>query len=685
MIAVIFGLVAVVLLVLVVVALGMRSMNRRESNLPPERLRKMAEQADNPNAKRPGRPAEDTFFESFPEGFDAFQEPERATARLRPGNGRPASRPAGRPGGRPAPRGKQAASSRGRRGVDEWGDADDYDDDYWTRVRADDGAFGGTIAARVGASRPDVASPSAPRSVSPKPAQPKEETDANAATVQAPLPNRSAGLAGLVESTSGTTPSSAASAAERTVTFPAPVPQAQAPAAAASAADVLGALGTPQPSSRARRGSRPDPADPLGVGDAVRAKPRRRSDSGGEPGRATPARGMDSRGADSRRTDSRRRGEGTARPEAGRAVPGRSDAVRADSGSTVTGPFAAGRPATGPLPAGLSSADPLSGGPLTTGPLAGGPFTTGSIANDPLSSGALSNGSVSRGPSAGGPLSTGPASGGFRSPGSAEAPHTRGSFDAGRSSTGSFDAGRSSTGSYETPRATGGSPGSGSFPASGAYDPLGAPPGGSWPAQPAYPATGSYDILDEPASPSGSSNETWKAADYQLPAYEGYGAREGYTPETSYTPPQAAPSAPSAPSYEVRPGWATIDDSDGASAATPPGGLPAGPPRGTSGYETPAGRGVPSPQGGDDTMPGSGAGFGGGYEPDRYPAAGSPSGSWPQQRQNSGGSWPSYGELYGSAANGVAGADQPTQSSQASPSRGGHRRPADSDYPDYYR
>jgi hypothetical protein len=638
MIAVIFGLVAVVLLVLVVVALGMRSMNRRESNLPPERLRKMAQQADDPNAKRPGRPAEETFFESFPEGFDAFQEPERATARLRPGNGRPASRPAGRPGGRPAPRGKQAASSRGRRGVDEWGDADDYDDDYWSRVRADDGAFGGTIAARVGASRPDVSSPSNPRPSSAKatPAKDKEEADANATTVQGHLPARPAGLADLVEPARNSTPSSAASAAERTVTFSAPLPQAPAPVApvapvaAASAADVLGAIGTSQPSSRSRRGSRPDPNDPLGIADAVRAKPRRRSDSGGDPGRADPRRGGSS---GSGRSD-------TGRTDSGRAVTGRPDPIRADASSAVTGPFAGGRAP--------QQSDPLSGGPLTTGPLLGGPLQTGSLANDPLSTGSASSGSRSTGP-------------------------------AERTPTGPFDAGRSSSGSYETPRAPGTSRGTGSFP----YDPLGSvppsatgdfPAGGSWPAQPAYPATGSYDILDEPAPPSSSSKETWKASDYQLPSYDGYATREGYTAESPYPP------APSAPSYEVRPGWATIDDSD--SGNTPSGGLHTGPSRAVSGYETPAGRDLPpSPRGDEQGQDYSG------YESDRYPTSGPTSSAWTQPGQNAGGSWPSYGELYGNGTSGAAGAgdDQSTQSSQASPSRGGHRRPADTDYPDYYR
>ncbi|OPG06079.1 hypothetical protein B1L11_33670, partial [Microbispora sp. GKU 823] len=129
------------LLVLLVVALGMRSMNRRESALSAERIKAMAEN----KGPKPRRPAEETFFESFPKGFDAFEEPEKQ---------RPAPRPAPRPGGRQAARpaqrgGKQPAAARGKRGVDEWGEADDYDDDYWSRVRADDGGFGGTIAARM--------------------------------------------------------------------------------------------------------------------------------------------------------------------------------------------------------------------------------------------------------------------------------------------------------------------------------------------------------------------------------------------------------------------------------------------------------------------------------------------------------------------------------------------------------
>ncbi|MFC4536423.1 hypothetical protein [Sphaerisporangium dianthi] len=685
MIAVIFGLVAVVLLVLVVVALGMRSMNRRESNLPPERLEKLAKQAEDPSAKRPGRPAEETFFESFPEGFDAFQEPERATARLRPGGGKPGARPAGRPGGRPAPRGKQHAA-RGRRGVDEWGDADDYDDDYWTRVRADDGAFGGTIAARVGASRPDLASPGSSAVKPPAPKE-KDEADPNAATVQAPLPTRSPGLSGLVEPARNGAPSSpaAAGSTDRTVTFSAPVPGQSSPAspppAAASAADVLGAIGASQAPSRNRRGSRPDPADPLGITDAGRAKPRRRPEPGaGDPGRSA---------APGRPADPRRRTSAGRPADTGRAASGRPEPARVDP--LATGPLA------GAHPTGALANDPLSSGPLSGGAASRDPLTSRDplSSRDPLTSGsplagrAPSGGAVSGAATSRGPLPGGPASSGSRQAGPASSgPRPAGPLEGSRAPRGAFDAGRSSTGSHETPPAAGGPRGTGSFPggsfgaagsagSGSANSPTGefpasppaaaqSPAAQSWPARPAYPATGSYDILDEPTPPSGSSNETWKASDYQLPAYDGYAP---------------APSAPGTSSYEVRPGWAVIDDSDTVNGPTPPAGMPAGSARGPQGYDAQAAR----PSRSEDTLPGAGGqgqGYGGGgHEPDR--ASGATSSSWAPPRQNTGGSWPSYGELYG---NGVNNPDDPTvQSSNATPSRGGHRRPADTDYPDYYR
>ncbi|GIH69379.1 hypothetical protein [Sphaerimonospora thailandensis] len=235
MIGVISGLVAVVLVVLMVVALGMRSMNRRESALSAERIKAMAEN----KGPKPRRPAEETFFESFPQGFDAFEEPAEPAKQPRPGS----ARQGGGRQARAAERGgKQAAAAgaRGKRGVDEWGEHDDYDDDYWSRVRADDGGFGGSIAARVATPRPAE-----------QPAEAEATTgaaaDPNAATMQVPLPQRPvpAGLADLVEtsqtaagtsrgrakqtpaastSTASASMSASALAEQKTVTFSAPTP-----------------------------------------------------------------------------------------------------------------------------------------------------------------------------------------------------------------------------------------------------------------------------------------------------------------------------------------------------------------------------------------------------------------------------------------------------------------------------
>ncbi|WP_157519757.1 hypothetical protein [Herbidospora daliensis] len=170
-------------------------MNRRESALSSERIKAMAEGA----AKKKGsRPAEETFFESFPEGFDAFEEPKKAPPK--PAAKAPGAPP--RPGSRqgakqqPAQRGgKQPAGAgvpRGKRGVDEWGADDDYDDDYWSRVRADDGAFGGTIKQRMATPRPLEAEP-APAGPAPVASvTPISAVDPNAATVQGVLPQRPA-------------------------------------------------------------------------------------------------------------------------------------------------------------------------------------------------------------------------------------------------------------------------------------------------------------------------------------------------------------------------------------------------------------------------------------------------------------------------------------------------------------
>lgn len=232
MIGVISGLVAVVLLVLMVVALGMRSMNRRESALSAERIKAMAEN----KGPKPRRPAEETFFESFPAGFDAFEEPAERSKQQRPGSNRQGggrqARAAERGGKQPAP-----AGARGRRGVDEWGEQDDYDDDYWSRVRADDGGFGGSIAARMATPRPVEQPADVEAAAGANPA-----ADPSAATAQVPLPQRPvpAGLADLVEPSRSATGSSrsrakqtpapavsaSALAEQKTVTFSAPTPDA---------------------------------------------------------------------------------------------------------------------------------------------------------------------------------------------------------------------------------------------------------------------------------------------------------------------------------------------------------------------------------------------------------------------------------------------------------------------------
>ena len=134
MIAVVVSLVAVVLLVLVVVALGMRSMNRRESSLPPERLKQMAEKDERTQTR-----STDEFSKSEP----------------RMNNFSPDFSPIGEAKAKPVRTGQ-----RGKRGVDEWGNphSDVEDEEFWANIRSDaeEGGFGagGTVAARKGASRP---------------------------------------------------------------------------------------------------------------------------------------------------------------------------------------------------------------------------------------------------------------------------------------------------------------------------------------------------------------------------------------------------------------------------------------------------------------------------------------------------------------------------------------------------
>ncbi|MFF5206978.1 hypothetical protein [Streptosporangium sp. NPDC000396] len=267
MIAVIVSLVAVVLLVLVVVALGMRSMNRRESALPAERLREMAEkEAQTPTVSIDDFATREPKMTHYSPDLTPFDEPK-------------------------PPRPPRPAGARGKRGVTEFGETDDYDDDYWTRLQADDGGFGGSLAARMGTSRPLPADHD-------QPGQPPR-VDADAVTMQAPLPVRqpprpapapdpepaiaSASLpSGLSDLTGpvqpNPAPTAAALAEQKTVTFAAPTPgtfpEARTPrsssrrssrAAAGGASSRATSGGVPSRAPGGGAPSRPDPlSDPLG-------------------------------------------------------------------------------------------------------------------------------------------------------------------------------------------------------------------------------------------------------------------------------------------------------------------------------------------------------------------------------------------------------------------------------------
>ncbi|TDB94217.1 hypothetical protein E1267_42940, partial [Nonomuraea longispora] len=260
MIAVVVSLVAVVLLVLVVVALGMRSMNRRESSLPPERLKEMAEKEESTHARSTDEfAAHEPRMRNFSPDFSPIDQPK-------------APKPA-------------RSGQRGRRGVDEWGNptSDDEDEEFWANIRSDaeEGGFGagGTVAARKGASRPvererpaeqraerraerpaesggerpadrSASRPAERRSERPgkradRSARPRPvaaSADPDATTVQGPLPqrqpaasnhssgNHSSGLADLVEPVKPAVPAQSDPADQRTVTF------------SASAGDVMSIL-----------------------------------------------------------------------------------------------------------------------------------------------------------------------------------------------------------------------------------------------------------------------------------------------------------------------------------------------------------------------------------------------------------------------------------------------------------
>ncbi|TDC84249.1 hypothetical protein E1292_49555, partial [Nonomuraea deserti] len=251
MIAVVVSLVAVVLLVLVVVALGMRSMNRRESSLPPERLKEMAKKEESTHARSTDEfAAHEPRMNNFSPDFSPIDQP-KAPKPVRTGQ-------------------------RGRRGVDEWGNptSDDEDEEFWANIRSDaeEGGFGagGTVAARKGASRPvererpterpterraerradrpaesggdrpaerQPSRPAERRSERPgkradrtaKPRPVAASVDPEATTVQGPLPHRqpaasnhSSGLADLVEPVKPAVPPQSELTDQRTVTFAAP-------------------------------------------------------------------------------------------------------------------------------------------------------------------------------------------------------------------------------------------------------------------------------------------------------------------------------------------------------------------------------------------------------------------------------------------------------------------------------
>ncbi|GII97572.1 hypothetical protein [Sinosporangium siamense] len=317
MTAVILSLVAVVLLVLVVVALGMRSMNRRESALPPERLKEMAEKEETKKSRSTDQfAASEPRMDKFTPDFSPIETP-----RIRP----------------TVPR---ISAPRGKRGLDEFGASIDYDEEYWDRVKADEGGFGGSIAPRVGAPRPleDEDDPEKTM-ISP--------TSADAVTMQAPLPklDRGQGLADLVEQplaaptptprqdptpTSPPLPKPATSAAalaeQKTMTFAAPTPEALAQHA-------------PSPRDRSAAGQPPatpaaPPAAPGAPGAPAAGSPGRRA--GGRGASRTGSRAPGRSGRAAARQPEAPPGDpltGGARP----GGPGRGAVPPAQSGSTQSG------------------------------------------------------------------------------------------------------------------------------------------------------------------------------------------------------------------------------------------------------------------------------------------------------------------------------------------------------------
>ena len=617
MTAVIVGLAAIVLLVLTIVALGMRSMSRRESALTPERIKAMAEN----KGPKPRRP--EAFFESFPEDFDSLDDEgdrQKQSKSKQSSSSRKGAKSSGRQG-----RGAQRAgkpASRGRRGVDEWGEPDDYDDEYWTRMRADEGLDDG-IAAKSHGLRDEPQRERTPGSADP-----------NAATVVTPLPQRP-----VKAKDQGEPVRSAASIAEqKTMTFSAPPPESFAGAGTA----------TDEPA-----GAYPSSAEPSRTPSSFATEPPAAASSSGT-GTTTGPIGAGSTGPFGAVT-----GGPLQQPATGPA----SGSFETRDPLSGTGPQPAdGAPSsarTARRRSRRSTARPTGGSPLETGRTGGsfdtargtGPFETVSPTTPAASTPAGSHASGTSSGAFDAVRGTGAFESVSRTPGD---PFTTG--DGSAEPTGAPTS-RPAGGSFDTWPAYGTSTaGTGPMPAYGAspgttgpdVPPAGAAAGESRaPAEPTW----SGDILDDPEPATGP----WPRPDtYQTPAY-GYSA--GSTGDSSYGSPATGSSyePPSGTTYEVSTGWATIDDADTIdrpSTATGP--SPAVGPYQAS-YEIPSG----PPQA---AQPGYGASEGQQYGTGPQPA-------WPAQ--NTSGSWPSYQEVSGETPGPTA-------------RQGGHRKP-DPDYPDYYR
>ena len=539
MIAVVVSLVAVVLLVLVVVALGMRSMNRRESALPPERLREMAEkEALTQTMSSDDFATREPKMNHFTPDLTPFDEPK-------------------------PPRQPRPPSSRGKRGMNEFGQMDDYDDDYWTRLQADEGGFGGALATRMGASRPVE--------------QEGQKADADAVTVQAPLPTRPqpsratpqrspasparpapepaiassslpSGLSDLVAPVQPNPAPTAASLAEqKTVTFAAPTPGESRPSRSGSR------RGGHRPSSQAA-------AQPAQSGSP------RSAPGGGGPSRSTP-------------------GAGPARPDPltdplGGSYPRRGAGATANAASR---PGGAGSPA--------SPASPANGPGARSGPAGGRPAGGSAPMPPPM---------PPMGPTTSGgfPAATDPLAVSYRNPPQPPKP--------------------------------------GDNVADNPWAQATNPSSGGW------PAANTADILDDPA-PSYSS--------YQTPVY----------------------GAPPAGSYEVSSGWATFED-DAITGPSPAVSTSTGPSKTFS----------PTPERPADPRGGAAGGYG--YEP--RPATPASPAAWPEPGTppgSDGTSWPSYGELYGTAPAAPETAATGTDARGRTGSSRGNHRAQEPDYPDYYR